>query len=90
MYNCAGKDQVQEVCRQKTSTTTEVKFSQEEQAAILDELIKYPSNKPRTSYPFAQVAGEDEVSGEGVGEGRVKLQHLQQGFPLDDVEVAVR
>lgn len=41
------------------------------------------------SYPFAQVAGEDEVSGEGVGEGRVKLQHLEQGFPLDDVKVAI-
>lgn len=44
----------------------------------------------RISYPLAQVAGEDEVSGEGVGEGRVKLQHLEQGFPLDDVEVTVR
>ncbi len=44
----------------------------------------------RRPYPFTQVAGEDEVSGEGVGEGRVKLQHLKQGFPLDDVEVAVR
>lgn len=44
----------------------------------------------RTSYPLAKVAGEDEVSGEGVGEGRVKLQHLEQGFPLDDMEVAVR
>ncbi len=42
------------------------------------------------SYPFAQVAGEDEVSGEGVGEGRVKLQHFEQSFPLDDVQVAVR
>lgn len=41
------------------------------------------------SYPLAQVAGEDEVPGEGVGEGRVELQHLEQGFPLDDVQVAV-
>ena len=41
-------------------------------------------------YPLAQVAGEDEVAGEGVGEGRVELQHLEQGLPLDDVEVAVR
>lgn len=40
-------------------------------------------------YPFPQVAGEDEVAGEGVGEGGVKLQHLEQGLPLDDVEVAV-
>ena len=44
----------------------------------------------RVPYPLAQVAGEDEVAGEGVGEGGVKLQHLEQGFPLDDVEVAVR
>lgn len=43
-----------------------------------------------TTHPLAQVAGEDEVAGEGVGEGRVKLQDLEQSFSLDDVEVAVR
>lgn len=43
----------------------------------------------KAPYPLAQVAGEDEVPGEGVGEGRVELQHLEQGFPLDDVQVAV-
>lgn len=31
MYDCAGKDQVHEACGQKTSTTAELKFSQEEQ-----------------------------------------------------------
>lgn len=41
------------------------------------------------TYPFAQVAGEDEVPGEGVGEGGVKLQHLEQRLPLNDVKVAV-
>lgn len=40
-------------------------------------------------YPLAQVAGEDEVAGEGVGEGGVELQHLEQSLPLDDVQVAV-
>jgi len=40
-------------------------------------------------YPLAQVAGEDEVAGEGVGEGGVELEHLEQGLPLDHVEVAV-
>lgn len=40
-------------------------------------------------YPFAQVAGEEEVAGEGVGECGVELQDLQQSFSLDDVEVAV-
>lgn len=45
--------------------------------------------EPAVSYPLAQVAGEDEVSGEGVCESGVKLQHLEQGVPLDDVEVAV-
>lgn len=44
---------------------------------------------PQTSYPLAKVAGEDEVPGEGVGEGRVELQNLEQGLPLDDVQVAV-
>lgn len=43
----------------------------------------------RRSYPFSQVAGEDEVPGEGVGKGGVEVQHLQQGLPLDDVKVAV-
>lgn len=43
----------------------------------------------RQSYPLAQVAGEDEVSGEGVSKRGVELQHLQQGFPLNDVKVAV-
>lgn len=41
------------------------------------------------SYPLAQVTGEEEVPGEGVGEGRVELQHLEQGVPPDDVQVAV-
>lgn len=41
------------------------------------------------THPLAQVAGEDEVAGERVGEGRVKLQNLEQRFPLDDVEIAV-
>lgn len=40
-------------------------------------------------YPFAQVAGEEEVAGEGVGECGVELQDLQQSFSLDDMEVAV-
>lgn len=40
-------------------------------------------------YPLAQVAGEDEVAGEGVGERRVELQHLHQGVSADDVQVAV-
>lgn len=40
-------------------------------------------------YPFAQVAGEDEVAGEGVGEGRVEVQHFHQGVSADDVQVAV-
>lgn len=29
------------------------------------------------AYPLAEVAGEDEVSGEGVGEGCVELQHFE-------------
>lgn len=40
-------------------------------------------------YPLAQVTGEDEVAGERVGEGTVKLQNFEQSFPLDDVEVTV-
>lgn len=41
-------------------------------------------------YPFSQVAGEDEVAGEGAGEGRVKLQHPHQSVSPDDVQIAVR
>ena len=41
------------------------------------------------SYPLAEVAGEDEVAGEGVGEGGVEVEHLEQRLPLDDVQVAV-
>lgn len=29
------------------------------------------------AYPLAEVAGEDEISGEGVGEGCVELQHFE-------------
>lgn len=43
----------------------------------------------QVSYPFAQVAGEDEVAGEGIGEGRVEVQDFEQGVPPDDVQVAV-
>lgn len=40
-------------------------------------------------YPFSQIAGEDQVAGERVGEGRVKVQHPHQSFPPDDVQIAV-
>lgn len=29
------------------------------------------------AYPLAEVAGEEEISGEGVGEGCVELQHFE-------------
>lgn len=41
------------------------------------------------AHPFPQVVGQQQVSGEVVGEGRVELQHLLQSVALNDVEVAV-
>lgn len=41
------------------------------------------------THPLPQVVGEEQISGEVVGEGRVELQHLLQGVALDDVQVAV-
>ena len=41
------------------------------------------------THPLPQVVGENEVPGEGVGEGRVEFQHFLQGVPLDHMEVTV-
>lgn len=41
------------------------------------------------AHPLPQVVGENEVPGEGVGEGRVELQHFLQGVPFDHVQVTV-
>lgn len=40
-------------------------------------------------YPFAQVAGEDEVAGEGVGERRVEVEHFEESVSVNDVQIAV-
>lgn len=41
------------------------------------------------THPLPQVVGENEVPGEGVGEGCVEFQHFLQGVPLDHMEVTV-
>lgn len=41
------------------------------------------------AYPLPQVVGENEVPGEGVGEGCVEFQHFLQGVPLDHMQVTV-
>lgn len=38
---------------------------------------------------MAQVVGQDQVPGEGVREGLVEVQHLQQSIPLNRVQIAV-
>lgn len=39
--------------------------------------------------PLPEIAGEDEVTWERVGESCVELQHLQQSFSLDHMQVTV-
>lgn len=41
------------------------------------------------THSVPEIVGEHKVPGEGVGEGVVEVQHLQQLFPLDGVQVAV-
>lgn len=38
---------------------------------------------------MTQVVSQDEISGEGIRESLVKVQHLQQLIPLDRVEIAI-
>lgn len=46
------------------------------------------ASKP-SAHPLPQVVGENQVPGEGMGEGCVEFQHFLQCVPLDHVEVAV-
>lgn len=48
-----------------------------------------PTALTRATHSVPEVVGEHEVPGEGVGEGVVEVQHLQQLLPLDGVQVAV-
>lgn len=41
------------------------------------------------AHPLPQVVGENQVPGEGVGEGCVELQHFLKGIPLDHMQVTV-
>lgn len=46
--------------------------------------------KPKlAAHPLPQVVGENEVPGEGVGEGRVEFQHFLQGIPFNHMQVTV-
>ena len=41
------------------------------------------------THPLAEVDGEHEIAGEGVGEGSVEVEHLEELLAFDDVQVAV-
>lgn len=52
-------------------------------------LLLVEKRRKQHTHPLPQVVGENEVPGEGVGEGRVEFQHFLQGVPLDHMQVAV-
>lgn len=41
------------------------------------------------TYPLPEIAGEDKVTREGVGESCVEFQHFEQGLSLDHMQVTV-
>lgn len=45
--------------------------------------------KIKATYPFSQVVGQNEISGEGVWKGRIELQHFLQGISLNHMKITV-
>lgn len=59
------------------------------QTVLKSEKIYMMYVKITVTYPFSQVVGQNEISGEGVWKGCVELQHFLQGIPLNHMQITV-
>lgn len=64
-------------------------FSFLTQTDVKSEIIYMMYVKITATYPFSQVVGQNEISGEGVWKGCVELQHLLQGIPFNHMKITV-
>lgn len=59
------------------------------QTVLKSEKIYMMYVKITVTYPFSQVVGQNEISGEGVWKGCVELQHFLQGIPFNHMQITV-